>query len=131
MPQKIHDVPTVRPAPATRSELVQQRRFRLQQLEELRMDAAEAQATPDEPRLQITHVLTVAAELALSEIDAALQRLEEGSYGTCERCGEPIPWQRLEVLPMTRLCTPCHYLAESGRSRSPRGGQNRSDSGTR
>ena len=70
MPQKIHDVPTVRPAPAIRSELVQQRRFRLQQLEELKMDAAEAQATPDEPRLQITHVLTVAAELALSEIDA-------------------------------------------------------------
>jgi DnaK suppressor protein len=131
MPQKIHDVPTVGPAPAIRSELVQQRRFRLQQLEELRMDAAEAQATPDEPRLQITHVLTVAAELALSEIDAALQRLGEGSYGTCERCGEPIPWQRLEVLPMTRLCTPCQYLAESGRSRSPRGGKNRSGSGTR
>jgi DnaK suppressor protein len=131
MRQKIHDVPAVRPAPAIRSELVQQRRFRLQQLEELRMDATEAQATPDEPRLQITHVLTVAAELALSEIDAALQRLEEGSYGTCERCAEPIPWQRLEVLPMTRLCTPCQYLAESGRSCSPRGGQNRSGRGAR
>lgn len=131
MPQKIHDVPTVRPAPAIRSELVQQRRFRLQQLEELRMDAAEVHATPDEPRLQITHVLTVAAELALSEIDAALQRLEEGSYGTCERCGEPISSQRLDVLPMTRLCTPCQYLAESGRSRSPRSGQNRSGRGTR
>ena len=131
MPQKIHDVPTVRPAPAIRSELVQQRRFGLRQQEELRMDAAEAQATPDEPRLRITHVLTVAAELALSEIDAALHRLEEGAYGRCERCGEPIPWQRLEVLPMTRICTPRQYLADSGRSRSPRGGQDRSGSRTR
>jgi hypothetical protein len=35
---------------------------------------------------------------------------QPGSYGICERCTEPIPWQRLEVLPMSRLCTPCQYL---------------------
>jgi DnaK suppressor protein len=113
---------------AIRADLAQQRRFRSEQLEELAVDAAEAMATTDQNRLQVTRVLTLAAEAALSEIDAALQRLEEGSYGICERCGEPIPWQRLEVLPMSRLCTPCQYLAESGRSNSVHSGQTRSGS---
>jgi RNA polymerase-binding transcription factor len=125
MDQQIHHVPTVRPEPAIRSELVQQRRLRRQQLEELRVEAAEAYATEDEPRLQVTRGLTVAAELALSEIDAALRRLEEGSYGTCESCAEPFTWQRLEVLPTTRLCLPCQHLVESGRSRRSRGAQAR------
>jgi DnaK suppressor protein len=109
--------------PAIRAELDQQRRFRTEQLEELAVDAAEAVAAADQNRLQVTRVLTLAAESALSEIDAALQRLVEGSYGICERCVEPIPWERLEVLPMTRLCTPCQYLAESGRSPRSRNGQ--------
>ena len=80
------------------------------------MDAAVA--TGDECSLQVTRVLQVAAESAMGEIEAALERLENGSYGICERCTEPIAFERLEVLPMTRLCTPCQYLAESGRSRT-------------
>ena len=119
---------SVRQLPAIRAELDQQRRFRTEQLEELAVDAAEAVAAADQNRLQVTRVLTLAAESALSEIDAALQRLVEGSYGICERCAEPIPWERLEVLPMTRLCTPCQYLAESGRSPRSRNGQTRSGS---
>jgi DnaK suppressor protein len=114
-----------------RAELDQQRRFRAQQLKELAVDAAEAMATADHGRLQVTRLLTLAAEAALLDIDAALQRLEDGSYGICERCAEPIPWQRLEVLPMSRLCTPCQYLAESGRSNRVGRGQCRSGSGVR
>jgi RNA polymerase-binding transcription factor DksA len=117
-----------RQLPAIRADLDQQRRFRSEQLEELAVDAAEAMATADQNRFQVTRVLTLAAEAALSEIDAALQRLEEGSYGICERCAEPIRWERLEVLPMSRLCTPCQYLAESGRSNSVHSGQTRSGS---
>jgi DnaK suppressor protein len=117
--------------PAIRADLDQQRRFRSKQLEELAVNASEAMATADQNRLQVTRVLTLAAEAALWEIDAALQRLEDGSYGICERCAEPIRWERLEVLPMSRLCTPCQYLAESGRSRPSRNGQTPSDSGTR
>ena len=117
--------------PAIRAELDQQRRFRLEQLEQLAVEAAEATATADQERLQVSRVLTLAAESALEDIDAALQRLEQGSYGTCERCAEPIPWERLDVLPMTRLCTPCQYLAESGWSHRSRNGQTRSGSGIR
>jgi DnaK suppressor protein len=114
-----------------REELDQQRRFRSEQLEELALEAAEGVATADQNRLQVTHALTLAAEWALSEIDSALQRLDEGSYGICERCAEPIPWERLEVLPMSRLCTPCQYLADSCRSNGVLSGQTRSRSGIR
>ena len=94
-------------------------------------EAAEGVATADQNRLQVTRALTLAAEWALSEIDSALQRLDEGSYGICERCAEPIPEERLEVLPMSRLCTPCQYLADSCRSNGVLGGQTRSPSGIR
>jgi len=114
-----------------REELDQQRRFRNEQLEELALEAAEGVATADQNRLQVTHALTLAAEWALSEIDSALQRLEEGSFGICERCAEPIPWERLDVLPMSRLCTPCQYLADSCRSDGVLDGQTRSRSGIR
>lgn len=40
----------------------------------------------------------------LEEIDAALQRLDDGSYGICAACGEPIPEGRLEIRPWTRYC---------------------------
>jgi DnaK suppressor protein len=40
----------------------------------------------------------------LSEIDAALGRIENGTFGTCERCGQPIGAERLEALPWATLC---------------------------
>jgi DnaK suppressor protein len=40
----------------------------------------------------------------LGEIDAALVRIEEGTYGVCERCGEPIGGERLDALPWAKLC---------------------------
>ncbi|MFC6287141.1 TraR/DksA family transcriptional regulator [Nocardioides sp. GCM10027113] len=43
----------------------------------------------------------------LEEIDAAAARLEAGTYGTCERCGEPIAVGRLEARPTARLCIRC------------------------
>jgi DnaK suppressor protein len=117
-----------RSLPGIRAELDQQRRLRIDQLKELTADAAEAVTAADGPRLQITHILVATAESALDEIDAALQRLEDGSYGICERCVEPIPWERLETLPMSRLCTTCQHVAESGRSNSLRRGPTRSSS---
>jgi RNA polymerase-binding transcription factor DksA len=102
---------------AVRAELDQQRRFRVEQLDELTVDAAEAVVTADEPRLQVTRALRIAAEAALGEIDDSLRRLQDGSYGTCERCSEPIADGRLEVLPTARLCTRCQYVTETSRSR--------------
>jgi RNA polymerase-binding protein DksA len=43
----------------------------------------------------------------LDEVDAALVRLDAGTYGTCERCGEAIGADRLEARPVARTCIRC------------------------
>lgn len=50
----------------------------------------------------------------LAEVDAAAARVGEGAYGTCERCGRPIPTERLEVLPETRHCVTCSAAVAEG-----------------
>lgn len=40
----------------------------------------------------------------LADIDRALNKFESGTYGTCERCGQPIGEARLEAMPATRYC---------------------------
>ncbi len=42
-----------------------------------------------------------------SEVDRALAKLEEGSYGLCDSCGAPIPQERLEAIPWACSCVPC------------------------
>lgn len=44
------------------------------------------------------------AERQLHEVETALGRMEDGSYGTCEVCGREIPRERLEAIPWTSLC---------------------------
>jgi len=51
---------------------------------------------------------------ALYEIDEALRRLQQGTYGVCEECGEPIARERLELLPYTRYCIECAREIEAG-----------------
>ncbi len=43
----------------------------------------------------------------LSEIDGALRRLSEGSYGTCLACGGPMGLQRIRAIPEARYCVGC------------------------
>jgi len=49
----------------------------------------------------------------LADIDQALLRIKEGSYGTCARCGKPIDERRLEALPTARYDAACQTLIES------------------
>jgi len=48
----------------------------------------------------------------LKSIEEALRKLEEGTYGYCEECGEPIPIKRLKVLPFARYCVRCQEKIE-------------------
>ena len=48
--------------------------------------------------------LEAGAQQTLAEIDAALRRIDEGTYGICEACGKPIGAERLAAIPWTRLC---------------------------
>ncbi|MBI3795858.1 MAG: TraR/DksA family transcriptional regulator [Deltaproteobacteria bacterium] len=49
----------------------------------------------------------------IDEIDAALRRIAERTYGTCEGCGNPIALARLRAVPATRFCLDCARSQES------------------
>jgi len=51
----------------------------------------------------------------VADIDSALQRIEDGTYGVCERCGNPIPEARLEALPTARFDAACQSELETRR----------------
>lgn len=56
--------------------------------------------------------LLARARDVLRRIDAALQRMDEGTYGTCERCGEVIDAERLAALPYASRCVACEEKEE-------------------
>ena len=53
---------------------------------------------------EIDYTLGENSGQVLAEIDAALRRIEDGTYGTCGRCGKEIPVERLEAHPWATLC---------------------------
>lgn len=88
-----------------RTMLEEQREFRLDQLTALRRPNSRSPLRG--ANRQIAVALTVGAQNALSEVVAALCRMDEGTYGTCEQCGRPIELERLEVIPQTARCLTC------------------------
>ena len=50
------------------------------------------------------------AEIQLKLVNAALARLDEGSFGRCQNCGKEIAAERLEALPWAALCIDCQRL---------------------
>ena len=49
----------------------------------------------------------------IRDIDEALERIRDGSFGLCENCDQPIAKARLEAIPYARLCLPCKTEEES------------------
>lgn len=48
----------------------------------------------------------------ITQVERALERLDEGNYGWCERCGTAIPVERLAAFPSATLCVSCKQLQE-------------------
>jgi RNA polymerase-binding protein DksA len=63
---------------------------------------------------EIGNTLEEHDERLLGAIDAALQRIEDGTYGKCVNCGAPIPEERLEAMPWATLCIDCKRKEERG-----------------
>jgi RNA polymerase-binding protein DksA len=59
--------------------------------------------------------LSAQARALVEEIDAALGRIEDGSYGVCAQCGKSIPKERLRALPQAALCVQCKSGGGLGR----------------
>ena len=47
-------------------------------------------------------------ELKLKDVNLALEKIEKGEYGLCEKCGQEIEEKRLEVCPEAKLCIKCN-----------------------
>ncbi|HTS20256.1 MAG TPA: TraR/DksA family transcriptional regulator [Casimicrobiaceae bacterium] len=63
-------------------------------------------------------VATVKRDVAeLSEVEASMLRLDDGSYGTCSDCGEPIGWPRLNAQPTADRCIACQEKVEKRAAR--------------
>lgn len=118
MPTSITKGPSVLPQTAYRRLLLDERRLRHERrsiVDELGADddtsselPAEAPDEDDDASLLIERErdegLIEEIDAALAAIDAARLRLADGTYGLCERCGEPIGEERLEILPATPVC---------------------------
>lgn len=55
----------------------------------------------------------------LNQIDGALRKIDEGTFGICETCSKPISQKRLLAVPYTRLCIKCQEEEEKTRRRRP------------
>jgi DnaK suppressor protein len=67
----------------------------------------EIDTASSEINLAITGRLRERERGLINKIDAALEKIEEGEYGTCESCGEDIDIKRLEARPVAELCIDC------------------------
>ena len=61
---------------------------------------------------ELDYTLEENSEHVLSEIEAALKRIEDGTYGRCSNCGRQIPEERLEARPYATLCIDCQRQRE-------------------
>jgi RNA polymerase-binding protein DksA len=61
---------------------------------------------------ELDYTLEENSEHVLSEIDAALKRIDNGTYGQCSNCGKQIPEERLEARPYATLCIDCQRRRE-------------------
>jgi len=110
-----------------RRRLEQEREQVLQAIENLRHERSledEVDERPLDNHLAETASVTIEREIdftlqensahVLAAIDAALERLDAGSYGRCESCGREIEPDRLEAIPYATLCIECKRRDERG-----------------
>lgn len=72
---------------------------------------------------EFLHLLSDSKREEILKIDDAIERLNAGTYGLCQECGEAIAIERLEVAPYTRFCVTCKKRREEeeNRKRGPGG----------
>lgn len=88
--------------------LEEQRRFRIEQL----TAPAPEPGTMSDAEREIRETILHGAQLALADVEAALDRMRHGTYGSCVHCAQRLPSERLEVVPQAALCMPCQQRAD-------------------
>jgi DnaK suppressor protein len=92
-----------------RDELIEEiAKNRKMETNDLRNEIGDLYDSADNERdRQLSHILTDRDRAKLLEIDEAIERIEDGSYGICWECGKRININRLKILPLARLCVTC------------------------
>lgn len=111
---------------ATREQIILRERRRLQEeLQRLRgeterlaealkveVDVDSEEGDPDLIEREKNVALLAQLEGKISRVERALRQIDKGKYGVCERCGQEIPTERLEVRPDVAYCVSCQAEVE-------------------
>lgn len=109
--------------PALRERLLQQRQ---EILDLYNQDVRAGQESADEPtedivdrannayNRELMFSLSDGERVLLLQIEEAIKRMDEGTYGRCKNCDRVIAMPRLEAIPWARFCIDCQELAEKG-----------------
>lgn len=115
---------------AQRQQLLEERARLEREIAELEADLSESledssEESPYDQHMAETAAVTLDREIDLTleenarasiqQIDRALGKLENGTYGRCDKCGKPIGDDRLRVAPFATLCIDCKRLEERSR----------------
>jgi len=85
---------------------------RLREALKTEVDPDADEGDPDLVEREKVMALVQGMERRLESIEYALRQVKEGTYGVCERCGEPIDPARLEAVPEATLCVSCKSIVE-------------------
>jgi DnaK suppressor protein len=85
---------------------------RLREALKSEVDPDADEGDPDLVEREKVMALVQRLERKLEAIDDALRQAQKGTYGICERCGEPIDPARLEIVPEATLCVKCKTIVE-------------------
>ncbi len=109
---------------ALRDNLHEQRLFRQEQLRQFAADSAFPADEPhgvgeDEVRgpgqIEVRVKLAASARMVLADVEAALTRMDTGTYGICHLCRRPVQRDRLLIVPQARYCARCQQVREAAR----------------
>ncbi|WP_345654517.1 TraR/DksA family transcriptional regulator [Streptomyces siamensis] len=100
-----------------RENLHEQRLFRQEQLQQLsgpvtsRIEDRLLQQAASQIEVHIK--LAASAHMVLADVEAALARMDDGTYGTCHLCRRPVERERLLIVPQARYCARCQQVKEA------------------
>ncbi|WEH13659.1 hypothetical protein [Streptomyces sp. VNUA24] len=104
---------------ALRDSLNEQRLFRREQIQQLTATAVPRTEAPLDRRAaaqtEVRVQLAASARMVLADVEAALERMDQGRYGRCHLCHGPIDRGLLTIVPQARSCARCRHLREAGR----------------
>lgn len=113
---------------ALRESLEEQRRFRREQLRQIDgapqdrgdrgnrgdpSDRTDQQQAASQTEVRV--MLAASARMVLTDVEAALDRMARGRYGTCHLCTRSISLARLTIVPQARYCARCQQVRETAR----------------